>query len=362
MEHKNNLSGVLNHSIRDFLKNALTIMSKKPATVKFALQMIRSQRMSADRRVEHQKQGLQVPPFLIISITNKCNLNCLGCYAKAQHRSTNHELNSDNLRSVISEARDLGVSFIFLAGGEPLMRSDILDITNDFPDIIFPMFTNGLLISDRILSILKKQKHVIPVISMEGLECETDDRRGTGVYRQLEDVFFKMKKHGIFFGTSFTVTKLNFDTLTNMEFIHHLIEAGTELFFYVEYIPVRESTEHLVITDEQRSTLSSTLDSFRTKLHGLFVSFPGDEEAFGGCLSAGRGFIHISAEGNLEACPFAPYSDTNVKELSLKEALESRLLSKIRQNHAILTESKGGCALWENREWLKSLNEGDGEQ
>ena len=130
---------------------------------------------------------------------------------------------------------------------------------------------------------------------------------------------------------------------------------GCQLFFYVEYIPVNESSEDIVISDQQRTDLADILENFKTKYPALFVSFPGDEEMFGGCLSAGRGFIHISAEGDLEPCPFAPYSDTNLKDLTLKEALQSELLSKIRANHSELTETHGGCALWEKRDWLKSL-------
>ena len=45
---------------------------------------------------------------------------------------------------------------------------------------------------------------------------------------------------------------------------------------------------------------------FHNKYRALFVNVPGDEKDFGGCLSAGRGFVHVSAEGDLEPCPFAP--------------------------------------------------------
>ena len=63
----------------------------------------------------------------------------------------------------------------------------------------------------------------------------------------------------------------------------------------------------------------------------------------------------MSPEGNLEPCPFAPFSDTNLKDKSLKEALKSDFLNKIRQNHQLLTEEQGGCTLWENREFVESL-------
>ena len=352
---KNDCNILLNKAITTFLKDTWKVIYRNPAMSKFILKTIRWQRKAARKRMEYEKQGLQVPPYLIISITNRCNLQCQGCYSKAQHRPSEKEISHDKLRSVITEAKGLGISFIFLAGGEPLLRPDILEITRDFPEVIFPLFTNGLLITDEIITGLRQQKNVIPVISMEGYESETDCRRGPGVYDRLQVTLEKIKHSGIFCGLSFTVSRTNFETLTNELFIKKLMASGCQLFFFVEYIPVKEATEEIVISDEQRTALTAVLDSFRAKFPGLFIAFPGDEEAFGGCLSAGRGFIHISAEGDLEPCPFAPYSDTNLTNLPLKEALRSELLRKIRQNHAELTETKGGCALQEKRDWLKSL-------
>jgi MoaA/NifB/PqqE/SkfB family radical SAM enzyme len=95
-------------------------------------------------------------------------------------------------------------------------------------------------------------------------------------------------------------------------------------------------------------------DTFRDNYKAVFVALPRDEEEIGGCLSAGRGFVHISAEGNVEPCPFVPYSDTNIKNCSLKEALQSKMLRTIRDNHEELEETHG-CALWERREWVQHL-------
>jgi MoaA/NifB/PqqE/SkfB family radical SAM enzyme len=355
LKKNNDYNALLNKSINAFLKDALKMIYRNPAMTKFILQTIPLQKKAAQKRIEHEKHGLQVPPYMIISITNRCNLQCKGCYSKAQHRPIEKEISHDKLRSVITEAKDLGISFIFLVGGEPLMRPDILDITSDFPEVIFPLFTNGLLITDEIITRLRNQKNVIPAISIEGDETDTDSRRGPGVYDYIQGNLEKIKQSGIFYGLSFTVSRTNFETLTEELFINKLITSGCQLFFFVDYIPVKEGTEDNVITDEQRTALAIILDSFRAKFPSLFVSFPGDEESFGGCLSAGQGFIHVSAEGDLEPCPFAPYSDTNLNDLSLKEASKSKLLSKIRQNRTELIETKGGCALWEKRDWVKSL-------
>ena len=91
----------------------------------------------------------------------------------------------------------------------------------------------------------------------------------------------------------------------------------------------------------------------------MFIAVPGDEEEIGGCISAGKGFVHVSADGNIEPCPFAPYSDTNLRDSSLKEALQSEFLRTIRQNHEQLMETEGGCALWVKREWVRSLLRGN---
>ena len=91
----------------------------------------------------------------------------------------------------------------------------------------------------------------------------------------------------------------------------------------------------------------------RETIPALYITLPGEEEQYGGCLAAGRGFVHISATGDVEPCPFAPYSDTNINNSSFTEALESLLLNRIRNNHHLLKESAGGCTLWENKEWVE---------
>lgn len=193
------------------------------------------------------------------------------------------------------------------------------------------------------------------MISLEGWISDTDNRRGKGVFDQIKKVTRKLKDAQLFFGVSLTITRSNFNDLTSDHFVKTFLASGCKLFFFVEYIPVEKDTEDLVPTAEQRQKLIELMEGFRTKFPSLFIAFPGDEEQFGGCLSSGRGFIHISPAGNTEPCPFAPYSDVNLANSTLREALQSKLLATIRQNHEQLRETKGGCALWEKREWVNSL-------
>jgi MoaA/NifB/PqqE/SkfB family radical SAM enzyme len=114
-------------------------------------------------------------------------------------------------------------------------------------------------------------------------------------------------------------------------------------------------TENLVLTHEQKKTLQAVISVFSQKYAALFIGFPGDEETYGGCLAAGRGFVHVSPSGDLEPCPAAPISDANLAAVPLKEALQSRLLGRIRDEHTLLSETSGGCALRANRAWVQGL-------
>jgi len=259
------------------------------------------------------------------------------------------------MTELLVEAEHLGISLVLLAGGEPLINKDLLDITRFFPGITFPLFTNGTLIDENVIIALKKQPHVVPVLSIEGNPAQTDERRGMGIFGRIETTMSLLRKNGIFFGCSITVTRENFSTVRDGAWTKKLFRNGCRLFFYVEYVPVDNASEGLAPTDLQRRSAPEMLSILKRKVPALFVAFPGDEELFGGCLAAGRGFVHISASGDVEPCPFAPYADRNITNAPLKSALGSPLLEKIRATHADLQETSGGCALWAKREWVASL-------
>lgn len=66
-----------------------------------------------------------------MGITSKCNLHCEGCYSRCNHATVDSEpvmqLTGEEWNRVFDEASDIGVSFILLAGGEPLLRRDVIE-------------------------------------------------------------------------------------------------------------------------------------------------------------------------------------------------------------------------------------------
>ncbi len=347
--------GKMNAELGKFLFNLFKACLWKPKTALFILKAVLKQKKSGKVRAQWEKQGIHVPPYLIASLTRTCNLRCKGCYSHAKTVNSANEMNELQWKQLFHEARELGIFVIMLAGGEPLMRKEILSLCGQFPEILFPVFTNGLLLDKEIINMISITRNIIPVISIEGLLPETDERRGKGVFGAVMEVIDELNKEDVFYGLSITVTRENFDIVTGDTFLKTMSQSGCKLFFLVEYVPVQEGTDNLVITDLQKEQLTGMANELRRKFKGVFVNFPGDENTFGGCLAAGRGFIHVSPDGRVEPCPFAPYSDTRIGDVSLKEALKSELLEKIRENHSSLVESNGGCALWTNREWVKSL-------
>ena len=292
---------------------------------------------------------------MILSVTRRCNLRCAGCFVQAQGRPAGNELSMAELRMVLRDARDLGVSMVALAGGEPLTRPEILDVAAEFPEVIFPLVTNGSLLDDAMLAKLQTLRNVIPVISLEGLEFETDGRRGNGVYQRALDAMVRMQERRMFFGTSLMVTRRNFGLVTSRRFVRDLVDRGAKLFFYVDYVPIKEGTEHLIPSATQRGLEPFTMMLLRSEFRAIFVASAASEAAFGGCMAAGEGFVHVSAEGDLEPCPFSPFSDTNLRQVPLRVALNSRLLTNIRESGEHLSEARGGCALWTKRDWVQSL-------
>jgi MoaA/NifB/PqqE/SkfB family radical SAM enzyme len=212
-----------------------------------------------------------------------------------------------------------------------------------------------MLLDDEKVEKLAGYRNIVPVLSIEGFQGNTDVRRGEGVLGSILEAAGKLKEKDIFWGTSITFTSENLEEVASDEFVKKASEFGCKLFIFVEYVPVDEGTEHLVPNDDQREILRSSIERWTDEQKGLFISFPDDEEALGGCISSGRGFVHINSSGDLEPCPFAPYSDCNLKDMSLKDALGSKLLATIRENGERLEETSGGCALWRERDWVRGL-------
>lgn len=358
-----NLQRHMSDAIRRIMVKAYRNVLRNPREAKTVWRLQQTFLKSEKRRAAiKEKEGVEVPPFLICSIATACNLHCKGCYARTNGIAADKaedqkpSLSPDQWKAIFEEAASIGINFALLAGGEPMMRKDILERVAEVEDMVFPIFTNGTLIGPSYIQFLKQHLNMIPVISIEGMEHATDERRGKGMYKRAMMSVDLLHKENLFFGTSITVTTENFDLVTSDAFVDHLQELGCKLVIYVEYVPTDPGTEYLALSEEDVQRMEAVQEHQTECFKGMIIiSFPGDEKLLGGCLAAGRGFFHIGPDGSAEPCPFSPFSDSSVLELGVKGALTSPLFRKLREAHLVGGEHTGGCALYEHRDEVKAL-------
>ena len=333
---------------------------KNPKESAFMAKFAVASRKASKTRLKLEEEGLHVPGFLIASITSSCNLHCAGCYSRCSSATNDappvDQLTSDEWLRIFREADELGVSFILLAGGEPMIRRDIIEAAGQMRNIIFPVFTNGTFIDERYFNLLDECRNLIPVLSIEGGREITDARRGPGIYDCLTANMKKFKEKGLIFGASVTVTTENIREVTSRSFLDTLTDQGCKLVIFIEFVPVTEEARHLAPGTEERDYLKLVMEELRRDYsEAVLLSFPGDELAMGGCMAAGREFFHINSHGGAEPCPFSPYSDVNIKETSLREAIASPLFQKLQDQGVLSGEHVGGCVLYEKRDQVEAI-------
>jgi MoaA/NifB/PqqE/SkfB family radical SAM enzyme len=334
---------------------ATDILSEYPKSAKAIVKIISHEIKARKKRNKWRDEDISVPPLLIISTTDKCNLQCVGCYSQNICNANSKELPRERIDELVGEASEIGCSALLLAGGEPLISPDWIYAVAEHKEMLGLVFTNGTLLDDKWFDFFSVHRNMIVLFSVEGTSERTDERRGAGISEKIVTAMGEMRRRGIPFGISVTTGSHNISEVTKDEYINPYIEMGCRVIIHVEYVPMGENDTLLPLTEKEKAELSMYCQTQSQKDKAKFIAFPGDEEEYGGCLAAGRGFLHISAAGLLEPCPFAPYSDRDLTSMSLIEALKSPLLKAIRAEASSLHEGVGGCSLRNREAWIKEI-------
>ena len=359
-ERQFDLQAYVTHGVERVVAAAIKATLKNPRESAFMVKFAAASRAASQKRRKAEKAGEHIPPFLIASITSQCNLHCAGCYSRCNHATLDSapvkQLTSEEWLRIFDEADELGVSFILLAGGEPMLRRDIIEAAGRKPGILFPVFTNGTFMDEKYFDLFDRCRNLIPIMSIEGEKEVTDARRGDGIYDRLIANMDELQRRGLIFGASVTVTTENLKEVSSDRFLKKLSDRGCKAVIFVEFVPVTEESADLAPGDAEREYLRQEIDRLREEQPGMvYISFPGDEKSSGGCVAAGRGFFHINSHGGAEPCPFSPYSDMNVRDTSLREALHSPLFTALQKEGVLLEEHSGGCVLYEKRDQVEAI-------
>jgi len=336
------------HIVRDIDKNCL-----KAFFVNFILN---GNLIGWDRQETYRdKYGCNVPWTILLDPTSACNLHCTGCWAAEYGNKLN--LSFDEIDSIVTQGKELGVYFYIYTGGEPLVRKkDLIAICNKHQDCEFLSFTNGTLIDEQFAKDMLRVKNFIPAISIEGFEEATDSRRGQGTYQKVIKAMELLKAKRLPFGISCCYTRTNLDSITSEEFYDKMIDMGSLFVWYFHYMPIgNDASVDLLPTAEQRIEMIHRIRDYRSRKPLFAMDFQNDAEYVGGCIAGGRSYLHINANGDVDPCVFIHYSDSNIRKKTLLEALTSPLFMAYHDGQPFNDNMLRPCPMLENPEKLRVI-------
>ena len=338
-----------NNNWNKLIKSIWTDFDRDVRRTTFRNFLVNSAILGNDQRYETEKKyDCNVPWAILLDPTSACNLLCTGCWAAEYGHKLN--LSYEELDNIITQGKAMGTYMYIYTGGEPLVRKkDIIRLCEKHDDCEFLCFTNGTLIDEEFADEMLRVKNFVPAISVEGFEKATDSRRGEGTYKAIERAMAILKKKKLIFGVSCCYTKYNAQDIGSEAFFDDLIEKGVKFAWFFTFMPVgADSGTELMATAEQREFMYRQIRTFRRTKPLLTMDFWNDGEYVGGCIAAGRKYLHINANGDIEPCVFAHYSDSNIREKTLLEAYCSPLFMAYRHNQPFSDNLLRPCPILDN--------------
>ena len=310
---------------------------------------------SALQKETEEKEDCNVPWAILLDPTSACNLHCTGCWAAEYGHKLN--LSLETIDDIVTQGKKLGTYMYIYTGGEPMVRKkDIITICERHPDCEFLSFTNGTLIDEEFCQEMLRVKNFVPAISLEGFETANDGRRGPGVFDKVKHAMQLLKEHNLPFGISTCYTSMNYKDITSEEFYDMIIEAGALFIWFFHYMPVgNDAAPELMPNPEQRKAVYERIRAFRSSKPIFSLDFQNDAEYIGGCIAGGRYYLHINAAGDVDPCVFIHYSNCNIKDTSLLDALKSPIFQAYHDNQPFNENMLRPCPMLENPEILRKL-------
>jgi MoaA/NifB/PqqE/SkfB family radical SAM enzyme len=309
-------------------------------------------------RENREKYDCNIPWIILFDPTSACNLKCKGCWAAEYGNHLN--LSNDDMQSIVSQGKALGTHFYMLTGGEPLIRKkDILELARNNQNCAFLIYTNATLIDEDFCEQMNKVGNITLALSIEGTPESNDARRGEGAYAKTMDAMRLLKEKKCLFGISVCYTSKNLEYVTSDEFLDEMVKMGVRYAFYFNYMPIGHTADkELIPTPMQRKYMYSWLRRVRNGKTGkpmFIMDFQDDGEFVGGCIAGGRNYFHINAKGDIEPCVFIHYSDSNIYEHTLLEALKRPLFTAFLKGQPFNDNHLRPCPMLENPDKLRKI-------
>lgn len=307
-----------------------------------------------------EKYRCNIPWAILLDPTSACNLRCTGCWAAEYGHALN--LTFEDIDSIIEQGKMLGCNIYIYTGGEPLVRkADLIRLCEKHQDCVFLCFTNATLIDEAFCDDIIRVANFVPAISAEGTRETTDARRGEGTYDKIDHAMDLLRARGIPFGISACWTSQNADAIASEEYFDWMIDKGALFCWLFHYMPVGAGApKELMPTMEQRTRMYEFVRKMREEKPLFTLDFQNDGEYVGGCIAGGRRYLHINAAGDVEPCVFIHYSNVNIHNASLLDALRSPLFMKYYRQQPFNSNHLMPCPMLENPDVLPKMVEESG--
>ena len=261
------------------------------------------------------KAGLNAPICLTWEWTYACNLQCVHCLSSSGRRDP-HELNTAEMFEVVDAFAELGVFYVNIGGGEPMLRPDFFEIVEYCvaSGVGVKFSTNGGLMTADKARRLAAMEYVDVQISLDGIDQDTNDAvRGEGSHAQARRAMDHLRDAGFGpFKISVVMTRNNVEQLDGFEDLADTYGAELRLTRFRPSGRGADSWHDLHPTQEQQRRLYHWLlerphvltgDSF-FHLSALGEALPGLN-----LCGAGRVVCLIDPVGDVYACPFVLHDE-----------------------------------------------------
>ena len=339
-------------------------------TVYDFISSLQESRQLVFRTSKIRKVKVPPPKYLVLEITNRCNLNCIHCSVRANERLEN-ELTTTEWKNLMTTLAEMGVEAVGLSGGEPLLREDVFDLATHALNqgLLVGLCTNGLLLNRGIVEKIKKLDLDVQ-ISLDGSRPLYHDKirnREGSLEKLLEKVRF-LREEGIKFTVAAVATAHNYKDLPDLLRLSEEIGAGS--FRVQPFFPVGRGSLHREELDLDHSMtkfISSYLieakEASEIEVGGFYFqfAFEPDPPAIAqpcedGACSAGYNFAGVThdgytypcshiwqlAEDNIRDKPF-PWIWENSRIFNFFRSLQRADTSKTCQSCIYFSKCKGGC-------------------
>jgi pyrroloquinoline quinone biosynthesis protein E len=284
------------------------------------------------------------PLALIAELTHRCPLHCVYCSNPLELTNRSTELPTEVWSHVFREAAELGVLQADLTGGEPLARTDIIDLVRAArtTGLYINLITSGLPLDEGKLGALVDAGLDHVQISFQGAREETaQEISGTKAHAQKLRVLGWLAKYRIAVTLNFVIHRRNIDQIGEMLTLAESSSATRVEFANVQYYGWAFANRELLLpTRQQLESSLAILKAAQLRLQGkirveyvvpdYYAKYP--KPCMGGW---GRKLMLITPDGNALPCHAAQIIPgmrfDNVKEYGLREIWEtSEAFAKFR--------------------------------